>query len=98
MRPKIQSSNQSDLSQTPNLAPAKNAAWDALHVSPIGGVLAGIFYLAGILGALLMDGKVSDGWIGVLPSRLPNNGKKPSSCGWESSAACAVRACSGSSR
>jgi regulator of protease activity HflC (stomatin/prohibitin superfamily) len=65
MRPKIQSSNQSDLSQTPNLAPAKNAAWDALHVSPIGGVLAGIFYLAGILGALLMDGKVSDGWIGV---------------------------------
>jgi regulator of protease activity HflC (stomatin/prohibitin superfamily) len=65
MRPKTQSSNQSDLSQTPNLAPAKNAAWDALHVSPIGGVLAGIFYLAGILGALLMDGKVSDGWIGV---------------------------------
>jgi len=65
MRPKTQSSNQSDLSQTPNLAPAKNAAWDALHVSPIGGVLAGIFYLAGILGAVLMDGKVSDGWIGV---------------------------------
>jgi len=65
MRPKTQSSNQSDLSQTPNLAPAKNAAWDALHVSPIGGVLAGIFYLAGILGAVLMDGKVSDGLIGV---------------------------------
>ena len=65
MRPKTQSSNQSDLSQTPNLAPAKNAAWDALHVSPIGGVLAGIFYLAGILGAVLMDGKMSDGLIGV---------------------------------
>ena len=65
MRPKTQSSNQSDLSQTPNLTQSKNAAWDALHVSPIGGVLAGIFYLAGILGAVLMDGKVSDGWIGV---------------------------------
>ena len=65
MRPKTQSSNQSDLSQTPNLTQSKNAAWDALHVSPIGGVLAGIFYLAGILGAVLMDGKVSDGMIGV---------------------------------
>ena len=65
MRPKTQNSNQSDLSQGPTPAPSQKAQWDAMHISSIGGILAAIFYIAGILGAVLMDGKISDGWIGV---------------------------------
>jgi hypothetical protein len=65
MRPKTQSSNQSDLSQNPIQSQSQKAQWDAMHISPIGIVVATIFYLAGILGAVLMDGKVSDGLLGI---------------------------------
>ena len=65
MRPKNQGSNQSDLSQGPTQAQSQKAQLDAMHISSIGGILAAIFYIAGILGAVLMDGKITDGWIGV---------------------------------
>jgi regulator of protease activity HflC (stomatin/prohibitin superfamily) len=66
MRPKTQSNTQSDLSQTLGQLQSKNAQqWEAAHISSIGILIATIFYLAGIFGAILMDGKVSDGWIGA---------------------------------
>jgi regulator of protease activity HflC (stomatin/prohibitin superfamily) len=34
------------------------------HIPPIAAAIFGVFLAAGILGAILMDGKVSDGWIG----------------------------------
>lgn len=38
---------------------------DNVHISGVAGLAAGIIYLAGILGAVIMDGKVSEGLIGV---------------------------------
>ena len=43
---------------------ARNAKVDQ-HIPPIAGALFGIFLAAGVLGAILMDGKVGDGWIGA---------------------------------
>jgi hypothetical protein len=43
---------------------ARNAKIDQ-HIPPIAGALFGIFLAAGVLGAILMDGKVGDGWIGT---------------------------------
>lgn len=67
MRPKNENaSGQSDLTQRLSTAQqARNAQMAAMHISPIGILVATILYLAGILGAVLMDGRVSDGLIGV---------------------------------
>ncbi|MFZ5879919.1 MAG: slipin family protein [Chloroflexota bacterium] len=35
------------------------------HIPPIAGALFGVLLVAGTLGAILMDGKVGDGWIGA---------------------------------
>jgi len=35
------------------------------HIPPIAGALFSVFLVAGVLGAILMDGKVGDGWIGA---------------------------------
>jgi regulator of protease activity HflC (stomatin/prohibitin superfamily) len=35
------------------------------HIPPIAGTIFGVFMTAAILGAILMDGKVADGWIGA---------------------------------
>jgi regulator of protease activity HflC (stomatin/prohibitin superfamily) len=35
------------------------------HISPIAGALFGVFLVTGTLGAILMDGRVGDGWIGA---------------------------------
>jgi len=35
------------------------------HIPPIAGALFGVFLAAGVLGAILMDGKLGDGWIGA---------------------------------
>jgi hypothetical protein len=35
------------------------------RISPIAGTIFGIFIVAAILGAIMMDGKVADGWIGA---------------------------------
>ncbi len=43
---------------------ARNTKVDQ-HIPPIAGALFGIFMAAGVLGAILMDGKVGDGWIGA---------------------------------
>jgi len=36
-----------------------------LHISALGGAAGTIFFVAAVLGAILMDGRVSDGWIGL---------------------------------
>lgn len=43
---------------------ARNAKIDQ-HISPIAGALFGVFLVIGTLGAILMDGRVGDGWIGA---------------------------------
>ncbi|MBI5296870.1 MAG: slipin family protein [Chloroflexi bacterium] len=43
---------------------ARNAKIDQ-HISPIAGALFGVFLVVGTLGAILMDGRVGDGWIGA---------------------------------
>jgi regulator of protease activity HflC (stomatin/prohibitin superfamily) len=43
---------------------ARNVKVDP-HISPIAGALFGVFLVIGTLGAILMDGKVGDGWIGA---------------------------------
>ncbi len=43
---------------------ARNAKADQ-HIAPIAAALFGVFMVAGILGAILMDGKTSDGLIGT---------------------------------
>ena len=35
------------------------------HIPPIAGALFSVFLVAGVLGALLMDGRLGDGWIGA---------------------------------
>lgn len=67
MRPKNENaSGQSDLTQRLSTAQqARNAQMAAMHISPIGILVVTLLYLAGILGAVLMDGRVSDGLIGV---------------------------------
>ncbi len=35
------------------------------HIPPIAGALFSVFLVAGVLGAILMDGKLGDGWIGA---------------------------------
>ena len=35
------------------------------HIPPIAGALFTVFLVAGVLGAILMDGKLGDGWIGA---------------------------------
>ncbi len=67
MRPKNENaSGQSDLTQRLSTAQqARNAQMAAMHISPIGILVATILYLAGILGAVLMDGRVSDSLVGV---------------------------------
>jgi regulator of protease activity HflC (stomatin/prohibitin superfamily) len=35
------------------------------HISPIAGAIFGVLIIIAILGAIFMDGKVADGWIGV---------------------------------
>jgi regulator of protease activity HflC (stomatin/prohibitin superfamily) len=42
----------------------RNAKIDQ-HISPIAGALFGVFLVIGILGAILMDSRVGDGWIGA---------------------------------
>jgi regulator of protease activity HflC (stomatin/prohibitin superfamily) len=36
-----------------------------LHISPLAGTIFGIFIVAAVLGAVQMDGKVAEGWIGT---------------------------------
>jgi len=49
-------------SETQNLL---NPSRNDQHIHPISVTLFGVFLLAALLGAILMDGKVSDGWIGT---------------------------------
>jgi hypothetical protein len=50
------------LSETKNLF--KTAKID-LHIPPIAGFIFGVFLLAAVLGAIYMEGKITEGWIGV---------------------------------
>ena len=48
-----------------NMIQKNKTANDNLHISGIAGALYAVIMIAAILGALLMDGDVSDGWIGA---------------------------------
>lgn len=47
-----------------------NKVPDNVHISGPAGVIAGVIFFAAILGAALMDGKVSDAWISVFVGGL----------------------------
>jgi hypothetical protein len=40
-------------------------ALDNYHINGVAGFFSAIFFIGGVLGAALMDGRVSDGWIGL---------------------------------
>ncbi len=66
MAKKTETSSTSEQSTSSQSFAARQAAQqDALHISGIAGFLFSLFIVAAILGAILMDGKVSDLWIGV---------------------------------
>ena len=48
-----------------NMIQKNKAANDNLHISGIAGAIYAVIMIAAVLGALLMDGRVSDGWIGA---------------------------------
>jgi len=47
------------------LKTARSAAKTNPHIPPIAGLIFGVFMLAAVLGALQLDGRVADGWIGA---------------------------------
>jgi hypothetical protein len=55
------------ISETKNLLKASNIDQ---HIPPIAGAIFAVFMIAITLGAILMDGKVSDGWIGAYITSL----------------------------